>query len=56
VKLFTLLIALAAALSAQQPTIENAKPEARAFSGTLATELTRIGATRRQVLVERKQR
>ncbi len=43
-KLFTLLIALAAALSAQQPTIENAKPEARAFSGTLATELTRIGA------------
>jgi hypothetical protein len=39
-----LLIALAAALSAQQPTIENARLETRAFSGTLAAELTRIGA------------
>jgi hypothetical protein len=36
-------IALAAALAAQQPTIDNAKLETRPLSGTLATELSQHG-------------
>src|SRR5580700_6822963 len=43
-KLTTILIALAACAHAQQPTLENAKLETRAFSGTVAAELSRIGA------------
>src|SRR4051812_17253970 len=39
-----LLFALAAAVSAQQPTIDNAKLETRALSGSLATTLSQLGS------------
>ena len=39
-----LLLTIAAAALALQPTVDNAKLETRAFSGTLAAELTRLGA------------
>jgi hypothetical protein len=38
------LLAFATALLAQQPTVDNAKLETRALSGTLSAELARIGA------------
>ena len=38
------LLIFATALLAQQPTVENAKLETRAFSGTMAAELQRLGA------------
>lgn len=38
------LLTLAAALLAQQPSVENAKLETRVFSGTVAAELSRLGA------------
>ncbi len=41
---FFILFAFAATLLAQQPSVENAKLETRAFSGPLAAELSRIGA------------
>lgn len=40
----TILLAFATALLAQQPTVDNAKLETRALSGTLAAELSRMGA------------
>ncbi len=43
-KLAALLFAIAFALPAQQPTIENAKLQSRAFSGTLSAEILRMGA------------
>jgi hypothetical protein len=43
-KTITLLTTLATALLAQQPGIVNGKLETRAFSGTLAAELSRLGA------------
>jgi HEAT repeat protein len=38
------LLAVTTALLAQQPTVDNAKLETRAFLGTLATQLTHLGA------------
>lgn len=38
------LVALAAAPSAQQPAMENAKLETRAFSGSLASQFAQFGA------------
>ena len=43
-KIAILSLTLATALLAQQPTVDNAKLEARAFSGTLASELSQLGA------------
>jgi len=43
-KTAAILFTLATALLAQQPTIDNAKLETRAFSGTLATQLAQLGA------------
>lgn len=39
-----ILIAFASSLLAQQPSVDNAKLETRAFSGTLTSELSRLGA------------
>ncbi|HTA46073.1 MAG TPA: HEAT repeat domain-containing protein [Bryobacteraceae bacterium] len=39
-----LLVSIATAAMAQQPAIENAKVETRAFSGSLATQLAQFGA------------
>ena len=39
-----ILFTLSAALQAQQPSIENAKLETRAFSGTITSELSQLGA------------
>lgn len=43
-RITTILMALAPALLAQQPTIDNARLETRNFSGTLETEMSRLGA------------
>jgi hypothetical protein len=43
-KIGGILLTLATTLFAQQPTIDNAKLETRAFSGTIAAELSRFGA------------